>query len=87
MDVLMAHKKIVRFDAGKNLFEELPSPKLKSWDENGILGLGVLNGCICVAYCRDGYGMDNVEVLTMKEYGVVESWTSMFIVKNTSLCL
>ncbi|KAM7488524.1 hypothetical protein LguiB_026008 [Lonicera macranthoides] len=80
-DRICAHKKIVRFDAGKNIFEELPSPKLKSGNENVILGLGVLNGCLCMA-CRDG---KDVEVLTMKKYGAVESWTTMFIVTNSSM--
>ncbi|KAK4713005.1 hypothetical protein R3W88_018912 [Solanum pinnatisectum] len=46
--------------------------------EDIILGLGVLNECLCM----NRYDKGNIELLAMKEYGVKESWTSLFIIRN-----
>ncbi|KAL3507542.1 hypothetical protein ACH5RR_032924 [Cinchona calisaya] len=71
---------IVRFDISTYQFNELPLLLDPAREENNddnrfILGLGVLDGCLCM--CRDGKNWDRTEVLIMREYGVKESWTSL----------
>ncbi|KAM7485461.1 hypothetical protein LguiA_001470 [Lonicera macranthoides] len=82
-----ADRKIIWFDASKNIFKEFPSPKPKNRDRNAIVGLGVLDGCACIARTDNNHNdfEGDVEVLTMKEYGVVESWTIMFVVSNVGV--
>ncbi|KAM7488731.1 hypothetical protein LguiB_026215 [Lonicera macranthoides] len=72
------HEKIVRYDPHANAFEEFPSP---TGNASSILRLGVSGGCLCMA--RRGserYVEEKFEVLTMKEYGVGESWTTLFFI-------
>lgn len=40
-------------------------------------GLGVLNECLCIDMIKE-----NIEILSMKEYGVKKSWTSLFIISD-----
>ncbi|KAM7485487.1 hypothetical protein LguiA_001496 [Lonicera macranthoides] len=84
-------REIIHFDSRSNIFEEFLMPRPKHGDENGVVGLGVLDGQLCMARgdVRDEMGYENkfrsIEVLVMKEYGVVESWTSLFVVSNSDL--
>ncbi|KAM7488733.1 hypothetical protein LguiB_026217 [Lonicera macranthoides] len=72
------HEKIVRYDPHPNAFEEFPSP---TGNASSILRLGVSGGCLCIVR-RDSerYVEEKYEVLTMKEYGVGESWTTLFFI-------
>ncbi|KAM7488735.1 hypothetical protein LguiB_026219 [Lonicera macranthoides] len=71
-------EKIVRYDPHANAFEEFPSP---TGNASSILRLGVSGGCLCIVR-RDSerYVEEKFEVLTMKEYGVGESWTTLFFI-------
>ncbi|XP_070045465.1 F-box/kelch-repeat protein At3g06240-like [Nicotiana tomentosiformis] len=66
-------------DTVSEKIDQFQIPKL----ENAIVGLGVLNGCLSMTYldyCKD------LEIWIMKEYGVKESWTSLFIIRNLEIC-
>lgn len=60
----------------------IPEPN-NNQGENAIVGLGVLNECLSVACLKDDKG--SVEILVMKEYGVKESWTSLFFIMNLEI--
>ncbi|XP_057489500.1 F-box/kelch-repeat protein At3g23880-like [Actinidia eriantha] len=72
---------IVYFDPQSNGFGKLPMPQRK---EDILLGLGVLNGCLSLAFCRGKMEFDasDIEVLAMKKYGDETSWTSLFVIPN-----
>ncbi|KAM3320813.1 hypothetical protein P3S67_008015 [Capsicum chacoense] len=63
---------LIYFDSISEKFHKFPVPR------GFIVGLGVLNECLCVACLRSG----GMEILVMKEYGKVESWTSTYVIKN-----
>ncbi|KAM7485686.1 hypothetical protein LguiA_001695 [Lonicera macranthoides] len=63
-------KKVICFDLHKNLFEEFPSPR-NLGDNDSIIGLGVLEECLCMAIKT----LFDIYVSVMKEYGIGESWT------------
>ncbi|KAA8548570.1 hypothetical protein F0562_000163 [Nyssa sinensis] len=71
---------IIYFDPLKDEFKELPIPHR---GENLIFGLGVLGGCLCMV--RWDNENNYIEVLAMREYGVKESWTTMFFISNLKL--
>ncbi|GMP55017.1 hypothetical protein CsSME_00019974 [Camellia sinensis var. sinensis] len=75
---------IIYFNPWKNIFKKLPMPQPKDGHGDILLGLGVLEGCLCmVRSCQHPTNrMDRVEVLVMKKYGIKESWTTMFILSN-----
>ncbi|KAG5543799.1 hypothetical protein RHGRI_016526 [Rhododendron griersonianum] len=81
---------IVCFDPLVDEFVEFSTPLPYYGERNVILGLGILYGCLSVAryyYFERSYGPDddpnpNIEVLIMKEYGVEESWTSLFVISH-----
>ncbi|XP_028113868.1 F-box protein CPR1-like [Camellia sinensis] len=79
-----APHQIVYFNLRKNIFKKLPMPKPKDGDGDILLGLGVLDGCLCmVRSCEHPTNhVDRVEVLVMKKYGIKESWTTMLILSN-----
>ncbi|GMP55013.1 hypothetical protein CsSME_00019970 [Camellia sinensis var. sinensis] len=74
----------IYFNPQKNIFKKLPMPKPKDGDGDILLGLGVLDGCLCmVRSCEHPTNhVDRVEVLVMKKYGIKESWTTMLILSN-----
>lgn len=88
-------QQIVYFDQLVDEFVEFPTPPEKG-ERNFLLGLEVLDGCLCVAryrhYERRYEAHDckpDIEVLIMKEYAVKESWTSLFVMSQflgLSLC-
>ncbi|KAM7488751.1 hypothetical protein LguiB_026235 [Lonicera macranthoides] len=71
---------IIYFDPIRNEIRELPIPV-----RNGylMLGLGELDGCLAISRRK----IDMIEVCTMKEYGVEESWSYLFKIPNSlALC-
>ncbi|XP_060171099.1 F-box protein CPR1-like [Lycium barbarum] len=75
---------IIYFDPISEEFNMFSVPEPKSnQEENDIVGLGVLNECLCMTRLEDDKG--GVEILVMKEYGVKESWTSLFFIRNLEI--
>ncbi|GMP56610.1 hypothetical protein CsSME_00021029 [Camellia sinensis var. sinensis] len=84
-DRFFAPREIIYFNPRMNKFKKLPMPQPKNGDGDIILGLGVLEGCLCMVRCYDEHPSGHVgivELLAMKEYGMQESWTTMFIISN-----
>ncbi|XP_016448726.1 F-box/kelch-repeat protein At3g23880-like [Nicotiana tabacum] len=52
--------------------------------DNVIVGLGVLDECLCMTCLKSYKGF---EILIMKEYGVKESWTPLFFIKDLGIGL
>ena len=79
-------KKIIRFDPRTNKFHDFPSPLSKFGGVNAIVGLGDPDGRLWMARGDNRYNFQaqegDVEILVMKEYGVVESWTTVFVLSN-----
>lgn len=77
---------IAYFDPITDEFVELPAPTQR---KTVILGLGVLEGCLCMAQggCESGAEFEPslIEVFVMREYGLGESWRSIFIMSNVEL--
>ncbi|XP_058202750.1 F-box/kelch-repeat protein At3g23880-like [Rhododendron vialii] len=71
---------IIYFDAHVDKFGEVAMPEPKRRDGDIIVGLGVLDECLCMS--RWDYPRSNVEVLVMKHYGVKKSWTILFAVSD-----
>ncbi|OMP12321.1 hypothetical protein COLO4_03306 [Corchorus olitorius] len=81
---------IVYFNSETEKFKEVELPEWKA--EEATFNIGVLGGCLCM--CLDPQkGSRNIEVWTMKEYGIAESWTKSFVISSpsfqrlTPLCL
>ncbi|GLU20566.1 hypothetical protein SLE2022_367570 [Rubroshorea leprosula] len=70
---------IVGFDLGTEEFTEVPLPD--NIDQNFLLDVGVLDGCLCMI-CN--YNQVNVEILVMKRYGLKESWTSLLSIQKAT---
>ncbi|XP_058189470.1 F-box/kelch-repeat protein At3g23880-like [Rhododendron vialii] len=81
--ILSPHQ-IIYFNACMDKFEEVPMPEPKGEDGDIICGLGVLDGYLCMSRSdrRPGDNESNVEVLIMKEYGVKNCWTTLFVVSD-----
>ncbi|KAE9445147.1 hypothetical protein C3L33_22955, partial [Rhododendron williamsianum] len=71
---------IIYFDAHGDKFEEVAMPEPKRGDGDIIVGLGVLDECLCMS--RWDCPRSSVEVLVMKHYGVKKSWTILFAVSD-----
>nr|GLL40693.1 F-box/kelch-repeat protein At3g23880-like [Ipomoea trifida] len=68
---------IVYFEAESDEFKELPSPGWKR-KSNIIIGLGIMDNCLCTARLRRP--TYNIEVMVMKKYGVKRSWVNKFVI-------
>ncbi|CAK7345030.1 unnamed protein product [Dovyalis caffra] len=66
---------VVALDLEAEDYKVVPQPENK--DKNFNIDLGVLRGCLCFLANFQG---ERVDVWTMKEYGVKESWTKLFSV-------
>ncbi|XP_060170337.1 F-box/kelch-repeat protein At3g06240-like [Lycium barbarum] len=76
--------KVIFLDPISEKFKMFPVPDPKSYqEENVIVGLGVINECLCMTR-MDG-DKNGVEILVMKEYGVKESWTSLIFIRNLEI--
>ncbi|XP_059285701.1 F-box/kelch-repeat protein At3g23880-like [Lycium ferocissimum] len=76
--------KLIYFDPISEKFHMFPVPEPKSnQEEIVIVGLGVLNECLCIMTCLEHD--KSAEILVMKEYGVKESWTSLFSIRNSEV--
>nr|GMD59335.1 F-box/kelch-repeat protein At3g23880-like [Ipomoea batatas] len=77
--------RIVYFDPVHDEFRILPTPELGRGRENSIVGLGVIDECLCMAsfMVREGDepNMKTIQVLIMKEYGKQESWMIAFALR------
>lgn len=77
--------RIIYFNIQTNEFKELPMPEPSRylWSWNRIMGLGVLDGFL--SFVRpENSSNTNLEVLAMKEFGIIESWTTMFIISTSA---
>ncbi|XP_058198259.1 F-box protein CPR1-like [Rhododendron vialii] len=71
---------IFSFDPRVDKFKKVPMPKPpKDEDEFFLLGLGVLDGCLCMIRHRKR----NAEVWVMEAYGVQKSWNVRFVINKT----
>jgi F-box interacting protein len=68
---------VIGFDIAKETFGEVPMPEM---DRRCQIDVGFLEGCLCVIA---KYEDVRVDVWTIKEYGVKESWCKSFTVKQT----
>ncbi|KAI8561482.1 hypothetical protein RHMOL_Rhmol04G0343500 [Rhododendron molle] len=76
----VSSKVILAVDTTEEKFREVPQPNCEGWDKH--IDLGFLSEWLCVVqYHQDGTDV----VWVMKEYGVKESWTKLFVVPN-GLC-
>nr|GME02396.1 F-box/kelch-repeat protein At3g23880-like [Ipomoea batatas] len=73
-------EKIIYFEGESDEFKELPTPELCG-RESVVLGLGIIDGCLCMIHEGKEIGKNNV--LVMKEYGVKKSWVSQFVISIT----
>jgi F-box interacting protein len=82
LDVEFPEIVIACFDPSSNEFiHDLSSPPVEDESSNVIMGLAVMEGCLWMTRWRSSGGCKTgeVEVFKMKEYGVRDSWTLMFV--------
>ncbi|KAL6222687.1 hypothetical protein ACLB2K_006078 [Fragaria x ananassa] len=70
---------IVCFDLAAKEFRGMWLPHFDN-DGKSIRSLGVCEGCLCVSRYAEGV-CDSVDLWVMKEYGVSDSWTTLFCLK------
>ncbi|XP_058181104.1 F-box protein CPR1-like [Rhododendron vialii] len=70
--------RIVCFDVMEEKFKDVPTPIYEV--ESNLFKVGVLDGCLCAVDIRRP--KSHFDVWMMKEYGVKESWTKLFVVPN-----
>lgn len=82
-----ASSEILHFDPKTDELNELPIRKPKHDHEVALSGLGVLQGKLCMFFVCNKSGcspvyfrFSHVEVTVMKDYGVAESCTTLFVV-------
>ncbi|CAH9134066.1 unnamed protein product [Cuscuta epithymum] len=76
-------EKLVYFDPDTEKFELLPTPKVKEGGFNIIGALGVIQGFLSMAL----FVSNDIEILAMKEYGVAESWVTLYTISQHKLCV
>lgn len=67
---------VLGFDIVNETFGEVPMPEM---DRKCQVDVGYLEGCLCIIAKYEDVGVD---VWTIKEYGVMESWCKLFTVKQ-----
>ncbi|XP_058181103.1 F-box protein CPR1-like [Rhododendron vialii] len=75
-DIELRYFRIACFDVMEEKFKEVPTPIYEV--ESHLFKVGVLDGCLCTVDSR----LESLNVWVMKEYGVKESWTKLFVVSN-----
>nr|GMD59331.1 F-box/kelch-repeat protein At3g23880-like [Ipomoea batatas] len=82
-DLPRAHmNRILYFDPVHDEFRILPTP-LEQRENNSIIGLGVIDDCLSMA-CIPHHNEEEIntmQVLIMKEYGIEESWMTVFSIQ------
>nr|GMD11179.1 F-box/kelch-repeat protein At3g23880-like [Ipomoea batatas] len=73
--------KIIYFDPALDKFRILPTPGR----ENLIVGLGVIDDCLCMAQEDEPNSTNKIQVFIMKEYGRQESWMTAFAIQIPEL--
>ncbi|KAI8561470.1 hypothetical protein RHMOL_Rhmol04G0342300 [Rhododendron molle] len=68
--------RIACFDVMEEKFKEVPMPIYE--EKVHLFKVGVLDGCLCMVDSR----LESLTFWVMKEYGVKESWTKLFVVSN-----
>ncbi|XP_019192381.1 PREDICTED: F-box/kelch-repeat protein At3g23880-like [Ipomoea nil] len=74
--------KIVYFDPESDEFKEMSIP-VPEGESSVILGMGIIDECLCVALELERGG--SIQVLVMKEYGVEKSWVTGFNISTIYL--
>ncbi|OMO85439.1 hypothetical protein COLO4_21618 [Corchorus olitorius] len=72
---------IVYFDLKTEEFKEVELPEWAVTPEIEF-DVGVLGGCLCMSLHPQG-SSTSIEVWAMKEYGIAESWTKLFVVNSS----
>ncbi|PRQ28282.1 putative F-box domain, galactose oxidase, beta-propeller, F-box associated interaction [Rosa chinensis] len=67
---------VIGFDVEKERFGEVPMPEM---DRKCQIDVGYLEGCLCIIAKYEDMGVD---VWTIKQYGVKETWCKLFTVKQ-----
>nr|WRO64616.1 MYB transcription factor protein [Rosa persica] len=67
---------VIGFDIVKERFGEVPMPEM---DRKCQIDVGYLDGCLCIIAKYEDVGVD---VWTIKQYGVKETWCKLFTVKQ-----
>lgn len=76
---------IIYLDLVNEKFKEVPLPDCLLKDNSKRFELGVLRGCLCISYKCD---IDSYfEIWSMREYGVKESWTKLFVLTQPYISL
>ncbi|KAK0596530.1 hypothetical protein LWI29_016521 [Acer saccharum] len=75
---------LVGFDLGAEEFRVVPEPDYGDLEQDFVLDVGTLEGCLCVI-CNYARGV--VDFWVMKEYGVKESWTKLFSIEQSRMTL
>ncbi|KAM1456275.1 hypothetical protein ACFX13_005410 [Malus domestica] len=73
-----ATESVIAFDVANETFREVPMPQ--NMDRKCQIDVGCLGGCLCIVA---KYEDKDVDVWTLKEYGVQESWSKLFTVAQT----
>ncbi|OMO65178.1 hypothetical protein COLO4_31416 [Corchorus olitorius] len=68
---------IVYFDLETEKFNEVKLPEWAAAEEVAF-SIGILRGCLCMCLHSQG----SIQVWTMKEYGIAESWTKSFVISS-----
>nr|GMD08053.1 F-box/kelch-repeat protein At3g23880-like [Ipomoea batatas]GMD08054.1 F-box/kelch-repeat protein At3g23880-like [Ipomoea batatas]GMD19446.1 F-box/kelch-repeat protein At3g23880-like [Ipomoea batatas] len=74
-----APQTIIYFEAESDEFKELPTPESHK-RSSFILGLGIIDACLCMVVREGNERGEKLQVWVMKEYGVKESWVSQFVI-------
>ncbi|KAM1384988.1 F-box protein CPR1-like [Malus sylvestris] len=69
---------VIAFDVTNETCGEVPMPQ--NMDRKCQIDVGYLGGCLCIVAKYEDKGVD---VWTLKEYGVKESWSKLFTVSQT----
>ncbi|XP_058213036.1 F-box protein CPR1-like [Rhododendron vialii] len=78
-DIDVCYFRIACFDVMEEKFKEVPTPIYEV--ESHFFKVGILDGCLCAV---DSRLESHLDVWVMKEYGVKESWTKLFVVSNVA---
>ncbi|OMO70215.1 hypothetical protein COLO4_28698 [Corchorus olitorius] len=72
---------VLTFDLGQEKFGELINIPKDPEEDTRIVGVGILQGCLCVTR-RIGFNK-SFGIWAMKKYGVAESWTKLITLKES----